>query len=147
MASLPEDKTMDFSFSSLVSQQQSSNDPEVEDLAIRQITDFSSTALKGKTLNPGEDFWFEGAEGKKIQGFVVKPAGFKQGEKGKWPAVLLIHGGKHPWFRMYFSAPMSYVYNRPTRRMGRSMEYEVESAGYGVFILLLLLVETDWGCC
>ena len=47
---------------------------------------------KGKTLSPGEDFYFDGAE-HRIHGWVVKPPGFKEGEKKKWPVVLLIHGG------------------------------------------------------
>ena len=28
-----------------------------------------------------------------MHGFVVKPYGWKEGEKKKWPGVLLIHGG------------------------------------------------------
>ncbi|EJF57217.1 hypothetical protein DICSQDRAFT_174168 [Dichomitus squalens LYAD-421 SS1] len=37
--------------------------PEVE-----QITRFAASALKSKTLDDGSDFWFEGAEGKKVHG-------------------------------------------------------------------------------
>ncbi|TFY83863.1 hypothetical protein EWM64_g147 [Hericium alpestre] len=42
----------------------------------------------------GEEIWFEGAEGKQVQGWVYKPKGYKEGEgKRQWPAILLIHGG------------------------------------------------------
>ncbi|KAI0283918.1 alpha/beta-hydrolase [Russula aff. rugulosa BPL654] len=58
-----------------------------------QITRFAEKALAGKTLRPPEDFYFEGAEGKRVHGFVVKPYGWKEGDKKKWPGVLLIHGG------------------------------------------------------
>jgi hypothetical protein len=58
-----------------------------------QITRFAEKALAGKTLRPPEDFYFEGAEGKQVHGFVVKPYGWKEGDKKKWPGVLLIHGG------------------------------------------------------
>ncbi|TCD62995.1 hypothetical protein EIP91_006154 [Steccherinum ochraceum] len=60
---------------------------------VEQLTKFTEDALNKKTLAPGEDFWFEGARGKQVQGFIVKPPGFKAGEKKKWPVLLLIHGG------------------------------------------------------
>jgi dipeptidyl aminopeptidase/acylaminoacyl peptidase len=59
-----------------------------------QITRFAEKALVGKILRPPEDFYFEGAEGKQVHGFVVKPYGWKEGDKKKWPGLLLIHGGK-----------------------------------------------------
>ncbi|PCH40235.1 alpha/beta-hydrolase [Wolfiporia cocos MD-104 SS10] len=60
---------------------------------VAQLTKFSEDALQGKNLSPGEDFWFEGAEGRQVQGWIVKPPGFKEGESNKWPVVILIHGG------------------------------------------------------
>lgn len=42
-------------------------------------------------LNPAEDFWFTGASGVKVQGFLVKPPNWQAGKK--YPAILLIHGG------------------------------------------------------
>ncbi|THH14140.1 hypothetical protein EW146_g6161 [Bondarzewia mesenterica] len=58
-----------------------------------QVTRFTEEALKGKDLAQGESFYFEGAEGKKVQGWIYKPKGFKTGEEKKWPVLLLIHGG------------------------------------------------------
>ncbi|KAH9941063.1 alpha/beta-hydrolase [Amylocystis lapponica] len=60
---------------------------------VKQYTSFSQDKLDGKYLDPGEDFWFEGAEGKQVHGWVLKPPGFTKGEAKKWPVVLLIHGG------------------------------------------------------
>ncbi|KAF7796251.1 hypothetical protein EIP86_007425 [Pleurotus ostreatoroseus] len=59
---------------------------------VEQLTRFTADALSGKDLSEGEDFYFDGAK-QKIQGWIVKPPGFKHGEKKKWPVVLLIHGG------------------------------------------------------
>jgi dipeptidyl aminopeptidase/acylaminoacyl peptidase len=42
-------------------------------------------------LNPAEDFWFKGANGDSVHGFVVKPPQFQAGKK--YPVLLLIHGG------------------------------------------------------
>ncbi|KAL1744514.1 Alpha/Beta hydrolase protein [Schizophyllum fasciatum] len=58
-----------------------------------QITDFTSPDLAGKYLAPGEEFWFKGARDKDVQGWILKPKGFKRGEARAWPVVLLIHGG------------------------------------------------------
>jgi dipeptidyl aminopeptidase/acylaminoacyl peptidase len=64
-------------------------------LRIQQITRFAEAELVGseKHLHGGEAFYFEGAKGRQIQGWAIKPPGFKEGEKKKWPVVLLIHGG------------------------------------------------------
>jgi dipeptidyl aminopeptidase/acylaminoacyl peptidase len=62
--------------------------------APEQVTSFAEKTLDGKTLRSPEDFYFEGAEGKKVHGYVVKPHGWKEGEEKKWPGLLLIHGGK-----------------------------------------------------
>ena len=59
---------------------------------VEQLTRFTADALSSKDLSEGEDFYFDGAK-QKIQGWIVKPPGFKHGEKKKWPIVLLIHGG------------------------------------------------------
>ena len=62
------------------------------ELHVEQLSKFTADALKGKALNSGEDFYFDGAE-HKIHGWIVKPHGFKEGEKEKYPIILLIHGG------------------------------------------------------
>ncbi|KAI9510583.1 alpha/beta-hydrolase [Russula earlei] len=61
--------------------------------APERVTRFTEKALAGKALRPPEDFYFEGAEGKRVHGFVVKPHGWKEGDKRKWPGLLFIHGG------------------------------------------------------
>ncbi|OAX40936.1 alpha/beta-hydrolase [Rhizopogon vinicolor AM-OR11-026] len=67
---------------------------------LTRLTSFSSPGLQGKSLSPGEDFWFKGtAEGQDMHGYVLTPPGFERGSKGKWPAVMLIHGGpESAWF-------------------------------------------------
>lgn len=60
---------------------------------VEQLTRFAASGLKEKNLDAGSDFWFEGAEGKKVHGWILKPPGFKEGEEKKWPILLMIHGG------------------------------------------------------
>lgn len=61
---------------------------------VERITHFSESDLKNKELSQGEEFWFKGAANKNVQGWVIKPKGWKAGEKKKWPVILFIHGGQ-----------------------------------------------------
>jgi len=60
---------------------------------IRQLTRLTENALKDKHLSKGEEFWFKGANDRDVQGWILKPGGWKDGDHKKWPIVLLIHGG------------------------------------------------------
>ena len=59
---------------------------------VSQLTRFTEEELEGKSLNAGEDFYFDGAE-RKIQGWILKPKGYSEHDKKKWAPLLLIHGG------------------------------------------------------
>lgn len=63
------------------------------DLVHEQVTHFNADNLKSKNLYEGESFWFTGAEGRKVQGWALKPKGWKEGVTKEFPVVLLIHGG------------------------------------------------------
>jgi dipeptidyl aminopeptidase/acylaminoacyl peptidase len=68
------------------------DDPD-KPLDLKQMTYFGADKLENKGLDPGEEFWFTGAENIQVHGFALKPKGWKIGQKKKYPAVLLIHGG------------------------------------------------------
>ncbi len=57
----------------------------------RPVTHENDALISKLSLNGAEDFWFTGAAGAKVQGFVVKPPNWQAGKK--YPAILLIHGG------------------------------------------------------
>jgi dipeptidyl aminopeptidase/acylaminoacyl peptidase len=57
----------------------------------RAVTHENDALVRQLALNGAEDFWFTGAAGAKVQGFVVKPPNWQAGKK--YPAILLIHGG------------------------------------------------------
>ena len=64
----------------------------LKSITVEQLSKFTADALSGKGLAPAEEFYFDGAE-QEIQGWILKPVGFKEGEKKKYPVLLLIHGG------------------------------------------------------
>ena len=57
----------------------------------RQATHVNDALVAQLALNPAEDFWFRGAGGDSVHGFVVKPPQYAAGQK--YPVILLIHGG------------------------------------------------------
>ena len=57
----------------------------------RQLTHENDALVSRLAVNPAEDFWFKGAGGDSVQGFIVKPPQWQAGKK--YPTVLLIHGG------------------------------------------------------
>jgi len=59
--------------------------------AAHAVTHENDALIAQLALNPAEDFWFTGASGAKVQGFVVKPPNWQSGKK--YPGILLIHGG------------------------------------------------------
>ena len=59
--------------------------------AAHAVTHENDALVAQLALNGAEDFWFTGAAGAKVQGFIVKPPNWQAGKK--YPAILLIHGG------------------------------------------------------
>jgi dipeptidyl aminopeptidase/acylaminoacyl peptidase len=57
----------------------------------RQLTHHNTALLSTVEMNPPEPFWFEGAEGARVEGFLIRPPHFDASKK--YPLLLLVHGG------------------------------------------------------
>jgi dipeptidyl aminopeptidase/acylaminoacyl peptidase len=57
----------------------------------RQVTDFNKKWLEGLDLRPHERFNFTSSSGHAVEGWIMKPSGFKKGRK--YPMAVEIHGG------------------------------------------------------
>jgi dipeptidyl aminopeptidase/acylaminoacyl peptidase len=57
----------------------------------RQVTHLNDSLLSEVAMSPLESFWFTGANGDKVEGFLVKPPNFDANKK--YPVKFLIHGG------------------------------------------------------
>jgi dipeptidyl aminopeptidase/acylaminoacyl peptidase len=78
------------------------------------LTHVNESALHNIELSPLESFWFHGANGDNVQGFLVKPPNFDAGKK--YPVKFLIHGGpqgawgddwSYRWNPELFASPTS----------------------------------------
>jgi len=58
---------------------------------LRQITHANDALLAKLDLNAPETFWFDGAEGTKVQAMLIKPPKFDASKK--YPLLVLLHGG------------------------------------------------------
>ncbi|HEV2103593.1 MAG TPA: S9 family peptidase [Candidatus Acidoferrum sp.] len=58
---------------------------------LKQLTHQNDAMLAALDLNAPEKFWFEGAEGTKVEAMLVKPPQFAAGKK--YPMLVLLHGG------------------------------------------------------
>jgi dipeptidyl aminopeptidase/acylaminoacyl peptidase len=58
---------------------------------LKQITHANDALLAKLDMNAPETFWFDGAEGTKVQAMLIRPAQFDA--KKKYPVLVLLHGG------------------------------------------------------
>jgi dipeptidyl aminopeptidase/acylaminoacyl peptidase len=58
---------------------------------LKQLTHANDALLAGLEMNAPETFWFEGAEGTKVQAMVLRPPQFVSTKK--YPLLVLLHGG------------------------------------------------------
>ena len=91
-------------------------------------------------MTPLEEFWVDGAEGAKVQSFMIRPPNFTPGRK--YPVLMLIHGGPqgfwgHAWtyrWNAQVFAAAGYVVVMPNPR---------GSTGYGQ--KFIDEINSDWG--
>ena len=104
------------------------------------LTHLNDQTLGAYQTTPLEEFMVDGAEGAKVQSFVVKPYGFNPARK--YPVLMLIHGGPqgfwgHAWtyrWNAQVFAAAGYVVVMPNPR---------GSTGYGQ--KFIDDINNDWG--
>jgi dipeptidyl aminopeptidase/acylaminoacyl peptidase len=74
--------------------------------ALTQLTAVNDDVLAGKALAQTEQVWYTSKDGLKIQGWIVKPAGFDPTHK--YPLILDIHGGPQSMYNVGFSFTRQY---------------------------------------
>ncbi|WP_353069753.1 S9 family peptidase [Tunturibacter empetritectus] len=104
------------------------------------LTHLNDHLVEALDLEPLEPFWFTGAEGTKVQGFVIRPPKFDASRK--YPLKFLIHGGPQgAWGDMW-----SYRWNAELMAASGYVVVMVNprgSTGYGQ--AFIDGVNGDWG--
>ncbi|RKY88845.1 S9 family peptidase [candidate division KSB1 bacterium] len=115
--SSPEDPTDIYTFSI--------NNPS----KIKRITNVNENLLVNYKLGELEEIWYKSFDGKKIQGWIIKPPYFDPSKK--YPLILYIHGGPHAMYGVRFNsefqmlAARGYVvlYTNPRGSTGYGQEF------------------------
>ncbi|HTQ95300.1 MAG TPA: S9 family peptidase [Candidatus Acidoferrum sp.] len=58
---------------------------------LKQLTHTNDSILAQVELNEPESFWFDGADGTKVEALLIRPPQFSA--SGKYPLLVLLHGG------------------------------------------------------
>jgi dipeptidyl aminopeptidase/acylaminoacyl peptidase len=69
--------------------------------APRQITHVNDALFSTLALSTPEEFWYKSFDGKRIQGWILKPPQFDASKK--YPLILEIHGGPHSAYGSSFT--------------------------------------------
>ena len=75
--------------------------------AMTQVTSLNEELFKGLTLSEPEEFWYSSFDGKKIQGWVLKPPNFESSRE--YPLILQIHGGPHAAYGNTFTHEFQWM--------------------------------------
>ncbi len=62
----------------------------------KQMTHHNDAILANVEMNAAETFWFEGADGTRVQAMVLRPPNFDAAKK--YPLLVLLHGGPQTMF-------------------------------------------------
>jgi dipeptidyl aminopeptidase/acylaminoacyl peptidase len=110
------------------------------------VTHANDSVLSRISMSPLEPFWFTGAHGDRVEGFLVKPPNFDASKK--YPVKFLIHGGpegawaddwSYRWNPELFAAPTS---STPSGFVVIMINFH-GSTGYGQ--KFIDAINGDWG--
>jgi dipeptidyl aminopeptidase/acylaminoacyl peptidase len=75
--------------------------------ATKKLTGFNDELFNQLTLSEPEEIWYTSFDGKKIQGWILKPPGFDAAKK--YPMILEIHGGPHSAYGNTFTHEFQWM--------------------------------------
>ncbi|RJS90059.1 S9 family peptidase [Candidatus Bathyarchaeota archaeon] len=110
-----------------------------DEKGMRRVTEMNRGLLRRLRLSEPEEFWFTASDGVKVQGWIVRPHDFKEGEK--YPTIFQIHGG--PWgaygyklmaaeheFQVLADHGFVVVYTNPRASTGYGESFAAQISGH-----------------
>jgi dipeptidyl aminopeptidase/acylaminoacyl peptidase len=101
----------------------------------QKATGFNDGWLRDVTLMPAERFTWTVGDGTEVEGWVIKPVGYREGTS--YPMILKIHGGPHsaygntffPTFHVLSAAGFFVLYTNPRGSSGYGHEFQYATRG------------------
>jgi dipeptidyl aminopeptidase/acylaminoacyl peptidase len=75
--------------------------------APRKLTTFNDPLFADLTMNEPEEMWYTSFDGRRIQGWILKPPAFDAARK--YPLILQIHGGPHSAYGNTFTHEFQWM--------------------------------------
>jgi dipeptidyl aminopeptidase/acylaminoacyl peptidase len=75
--------------------------------AMSQVTDFNAELFGSLTMSEPEEVWYNSFDGRRIQGWILKPPDFDASRK--YPLILQIHGGPHSAYGNTFTHEFQWM--------------------------------------
>ena len=75
--------------------------------APKRLTSFNDDLFNGLTMNEPEEIWYSSFDGRKIQGWILKPPSFDATRK--YPLIVEIHGGPHSAYGNTFTHEFQWM--------------------------------------
>jgi len=72
-----------------------------------RVTHFNDVLFAGLNLTQPEEIWYPSFDGKRIHGWILKPAGFDA--RRRYPMILQIHGGPHSAYGNTFTHEFAWM--------------------------------------
>lgn len=73
----------------------------------RRLTDFNQALFDQLTMNEPDEIWYPSFDGRRIQGWILKPPGFDATKK--YPMIVQIHGGPHAAYGNTFTHEFQWM--------------------------------------
>ncbi len=101
----------------------------------QKATRLNDSWLRQVTLQPAERLTWTVEDGTEIEGWVIRPVGFREG--GRYPLILKIHGGPHsaygntffPTFHVLSAAGFFVLYTNPRGSSGYGHDFQYATRG------------------
>ncbi len=123
---------------------------DLSDNSVKKISSFNDKLLSEVDFRPAEQMWVEGADGKKVHVFIVKPHDFDPNKK--YPLILNVHGGpQSQWadalrgdWQVYPGAGYIVAFCNPHGSTGYGQSYtDAISGDWGGKVFKDLMLVTD----
>lgn len=99
----------------------------------RRLTNLNTGWLSGVVVQPHRGFWYESFDGRRVQGWLIEPVGYRAGTT--YPLAVEIHGGPHSmwgpgertmWHEFQLLAANGYfvLYTNPRGSSGYGYEFK-----------------------
>lgn len=97
---------------------------------ITRLTNYSDEFWGDYEVMPCEELWITTEDGRKAQGWLIKPVGYEEGKK--YPTILSIHGGPHGMYRpslrfeyqLYANHGFAVLFTNPRGSDGYGQEFQ-----------------------